>query len=144
MTKTLLRHLVMAIFGYVLFFGLIVKIIDFIPVTLDMNAVSWSSTRGSITADVQGRKIRNCTVQPGTFVGWALRRGVWTEVPIDFPNDPSPDSSKPVGNFQIQSFGKWRWHTRPENGLLVKLTVEHSCDGKTRISTNGPFQYAIR
>lgn len=108
---------------------------DLVPVTAFMRAEPVERTATEYTARVTGRKLRECIVVGGTFVGWARGGDLWKEVPLEFINDATPDDSRPAGR---QDFGLWRWQT-PPNATRVKATVQHNCAGSVRITTVGPF-----
>lgn len=109
----------------------------FIPVTALMRGEAIERTETRVTLRVTGRKVRDCQVVGGTFVGWSQGPdGVWHEGSISFPNDATPDSSRPTGR---QSFGLFRWDGVVPGAERVKATVTHNCDGHLRITTVGPF-----
>jgi hypothetical protein len=137
----IMKHLTSAFLGSMLFLVLLTVFDTFTPVTTFMQVREWRSDRSSITADVVGFKIRDCDVVPGSSVGW-VKGSEWYEVPFEFVDDDTPDSSKPATSAK-QSFGLWRWVTRPVDGKLVKMTIQHKCDGVVRTTTAGPFGYVV-
>jgi hypothetical protein len=136
-----MKHLTSAFLGSLLFFFLLNIFDTFAPVTVMMSVKQWDGTRSSITAEVVGFKVRDCAVVKGSAVGW-VKGSEWHEVPFRFVDDDTPDSSKPA-TFEKQSFGLWRWKTRPIDGKLVKMTIQHECNGIVRTTTAGPFRYAV-
>lgn len=112
---------------------------NMLPVTLAMNATPVSMSGGSYTVDVTGYKVKACTVVPGTFTGWYRSGGVWHETALTFPEDETPDSSKPK-SYDPVAFGLFRWSGLPLSATHVKVTVIHNCDGALSITTNGPWK----
>jgi hypothetical protein len=90
--------------------------------------------REYFSAHVIGRKEEFCIYVPDSQVGWAFD-GIWREVPFKYLDDPTPNSTRPVGH---QSFGIWQWKVR-EGDFQVKTTVKHDCNGHSILSTIGPF-----
>lgn len=109
------------------------------PVVFGMNAKFVEAASGAATAKVSGWKIRDCLVVEGSFVGWYKSQGVWHETEFSFPNDTSPDSSKPMGFARI-NFGLFRWDGLPESANKVRLTNQHFCGGKVFTTVSGPWE----
>jgi hypothetical protein len=137
------HHVISAFFGSLLCIIFVNVVVSFIPITFLMSVNEWKSTRSHITAEVMGYKVRDCQVVKGSFVGWVYSGEAWREIPFEFVNDSSPNSSKPA-TFDKQSFGSWRWHTQPRDGKSVKMTMQHSCNGAIQTTSIGPFEYRVR
>lgn len=137
----ILRHITSAFFGSILFFTILTFGQNVIPTTIFMGVDYWERSHSYITGEIVGYKIRDCTIVKGSFVGWEKEGSdPWHEVPFEFIEDTTPDSSAPF-NFERQSFRLWRWHTAPRHGKLVKMTMQHNCGGKVRTTSNGPFKF---
>lgn len=108
------------------------------PVVVFMTAQNVAFEAGSVTAEVFGRKLRNCEVVKGSVIGWYERGGVWFEIEdFEFLQDRTPDSTRPTGR---QSFGVWRWGGIHPDATAVRMTMEHLCGDTLRVTTNGPFR----
>lgn len=110
-----------------------------LPVTMMMRAEPVSHSGNSYTVDVTGYKIKACTVVQDTFTGWYKAGGTWHETRITFPDDLTPDSSKP-NSYDPVSFGMFRWSDLPLAATHVKMTVIHDCEGALSITTVGPWK----
>ncbi len=137
------HHVISAFFGSLLCIIFVNVVVSFIPITLFMSVERWESTRSHITAEIIGYKIRDCQIVRGSYVGWVYSGEAWREIPFEFINDTSPDSSGPA-TIDRQSFGLWRWHTQPRNGKEVKMTMQHNCDGSIQTTSIGPFKYRVK
>lgn len=109
------------------------------PVTFGMDATDVRYDGGAYQAKIEGRKIQDCQVVPGSFIGWYYADGLWIETAFRFIDDPSPNSSNPSG-FERQSFGIWRWEDLPAEAVSVRMTLNHNCGGDLRVTTVGPFE----
>ena len=110
-----------------------------LPVTMGMKAEYVSFAQGDYTVRVTGYKVKGCTVVPGTFTGWYKSGGMWNETGILFPNDETPNSSKPKAYDPVE-FGLFQWPGIPGSATHVKMTVVHNCDGHLEITTVGPWE----
>lgn len=133
------RNMFTAAAGWTLFFIILTVFQTFVPVAAFMSAKGFTADETSITSRIVGYKWRSCDPVPGSFVGW-VKDEEWREVGFNFPNDLTPDSSKPA-TFERQSFGLWRWEVNPAIDQTVKMTMQHNCNGTIRTSTFGPFEY---
>ena len=108
---------------------------DRLPVVAFMtaDAVEFSD---DYTANVTGRKVLDCPIVKDSFVGWYRIGSTWHEVAISFPDDLSPNDSRPTGK---QDFGLWRWHDVPPAARQVRMTLQHNCGGDIRLTSVGPF-----
>lgn len=136
------HNIITAFFGSLLCVIFVSIFTSFVPVTVFMKAERWESTRSNITAEVIGYKIRDCLVVRGSYVGWVYSGNVWREIPFEFVNDETPNSSKP-STMDRQSFGLWQWGTQPRDGKLVKMTMQHNCNGSIQTTSIGPFEYQV-
>lgn len=135
------HQVISAFFGSLLCIVFVNVAVGFIPITFLVSVNEWVTTKNHVTAvEVAGYKVRDCQTVKGSFVGWVYFDEMWHETPFEFVNDPSPDSSEPA-TFDKQSFGSWRWHTPPQIGELVKMTMQHSCKGVIQTTSIGPFEY---
>lgn len=141
MTK-LKRNLISAVFGWALFFVVLQLCQAFIPVVVFMQVERWERSRSNIAAEIVGYKLLDCQVVKDSFVGWVNDGDLWREEGFKFIADTTPNNSKPA-TFERQSFGVWQWSTQPRNGKLIKMTVQHNCDGRIRTTTVGPFEYQV-
>lgn len=109
------------------------------PVVIGMKASFVEASepaKGVHTADVYGWKIRDCSIVAGSFVGWYKILGDWHETPLSFPDDTSPDSTRPSG-LSRQSFGLFQWEKVPIGSNRVRVTLQHDCDGSVRTTVAG-------
>lgn len=108
---------------------------DRLPVVALMtaDAVEFSN---DYTARVTGRKVLDCPIVKDSFVGWYRIGATWQEVAISFPDDATPNDSRPTGK---QDFGLWRWHDVPSEARQVRMTLQHNCGGNIRLTSVGPF-----
>ena len=88
-------HVISAFFGSLLCIIFVNIVVSFIPITLFMSVQNWKGTRSYITAEVTGYKIRDCQVVRDSYVGWVYSGETWYEIPFEFVDDDSPNSSKP-------------------------------------------------
>lgn len=135
------RNIITALLGWFLFFSMLNVFMVFLPVTVFMKVTQWDRNKTTIRGEIEGYKVRDCAVVKNSFVGWAFISDKWHEVPFTFVNDVSPNSSKPRGFFEKQSFGFWQWSTAPRYGKKIKMTMQHQCDGTIRTTEIGPFTY---
>lgn len=138
--KMILRQAIPAFLAMLLWLIIVAVFRAFFPVVIFMEPGVWKANHVTVQAKVTGYKIRDCEVVPKTFIGWVQRGNSWTEVPLTFPDDPSPDSTAPK-SYERQSFGIWRWRVDPKTANTIKVTLQHKCDGKVRTTTVGPFHY---
>lgn len=104
-----------------------------LPVVATMDLQNVTRSAGVVSGDVTGRKIKQCTVVGGSFLGWQKLHGVWSEVPFAFVDDPSPNSTRP-NSWARQSFDIWQWSGVSDEAQAVKLSLLHNCDGRLQIT----------
>lgn len=105
-----------------------------LPVTAHMRAVEPTYSDGRYLARVEGYKIKDCIVVANSFVGWQKVGGTWRETGFVFKNDDTPLDSKPSGVAK-QDFGIWEWYAVDADAEAVRLSLQHSCDGKLTVTT---------
>lgn len=110
-----------------------------LPVVAGMRASLILHEGHVVTAYVTGRKLKDCHVVSGSFVGWYRSAGIWHEAPVEFVNDMTPNSSRPAG-WERQDFGIWRWRHVPDTADAVRVSLQHECGASVRSTVAGPFE----
>lgn len=121
-----------------------------VPVVVFMEAKNWIITDDSISAEIDGYKIRDCTFINGSEVGYIINENKITETKFRFlETDNKIGDSKPTSKLYKISFNRWEWEKNyygNNKNVQVMITVKHSCNlNDTFIqSTIGPFDVPIQ
>ena len=102
--------------------------IESVSVVRGMHFEGLQARDGYIEGEVFGRKVRNCLFLP-SFTKSALVSidGVQREVPLLFPYDSTPGSTRPSGE---QSFGTWRIMADRIDLTEATFMTAHLCPGE--------------
>lgn len=103
------------------------------PVTYGMRFEETSRAGAVVGGRVLGRKIKDCAVVKGSFVGWQKVGAIWYETPFQFIADDTPDSTRPNG-WALQDFGIWQWSNVSAGASDVKMTLQHNCSGNLTVT----------
>ena len=142
------NELIGAVVGFLLFLVLHALYQVHVPVATFVDASVVHRAKGSVTLSVSGYKIHDCKLVGGSFVGWYINQaGEWAEArgPVQFPDDASIDSTRPASIFTRQHFGLLRITGIPPYTVMVRITVNHLCDGdeQPRLTTMGPWRIPV-
>lgn len=103
------------------------------PVTYGMRFEEVSRSGAVVEGRVLGRKIKDCAVVNGSFVGWQKVGGIWYETPFQFISDETPDSTRP-DTWALQDFGIWQWSNVLADASNLKMTLQHNCGGDLTVT----------
>lgn len=106
---------------------------EFAPVTVGMKIEEATRVESVVQGRVFGRKIKDCAVVKGSFVGWQKIDDIWYETRFGFVADESPDSTRPDG-WEPQDFGVWQWSGVSPSATDVKMTLQHNCRGDLTVT----------
>lgn len=107
------------------------------PIVVDVEAVPLPSVLPDFSVHVFGEKVRDCELL--TITGYAVTDAGMLKVPLTFPDDPAPGSSRPEGK---QDFGVWSFDlSAAPQASAVFAHTRHDCSTPWVISTDiGPWQ----
>ncbi len=133
-----------ATIGALMFAGLLWVCYTKIPVVMLMSGTVVERLEASAIVRVKGRKIRDCKLVPGTWVGFYQNKaGEFAEAlgEVTHPGDKSKDSSRAAGWWERKDFGLFKVDGIPAYADSVKVTVQHLCDGDDipRVTDNGAW-----